>query len=313
MDISLSCCYNLIEAVSKDCFPCVQKYTADIDQQEVDDDGRNALFFALDRPAILEYLLKTMASKVNDKDKHGFSVLDISLRLYNFDAAKILIHNGADVNSTYIDGFPILFFAIDTCNLSLFEFLLDNNADVNICDKNLYSPLHHAACKSPEYLEALVANGAKYEKKPGIQNILMTAINKNNTADRIPVIKYLIGHPYFVSDLYDEGDDGFTILHVLAISGDYPALKLIPLNIIYMFINKGNCIGQTPLHLSVKYIFDFNSYKFVKKLLKCGALLNVRDVNNKIPQDYVINEYEGNTQIQLNILKLLSEWQDLPF
>lgn len=316
---TINCCSDLLRAAYKKCFACVKKYADDPEQQNLTDSrGRSALFDVLNHHEILKYLLQRMFSKINDKDNYGITLLCECMFGHQHETAKILIQYGADINSTIISGEPILNYTILRGKLSMVKFLIDHGADVNIPDKNLDYPLHQAICRDVEYIELLLAHGAKYEKNIFNQNVIFRAIEqsyKSGVKDKFSVVKYLIGHPYFESDLYACGTFGRTILHSAVINNDYPIFKLIPLNIVHMFINKGDDDGKTPLHLAVEYDLEF---KICKKLLKYGASLDARDALGRLPIDYAINDYRNEfsrslrPQNRIDILKLLSEWQDLP-
>ena len=98
-------------------------------------------------------------SEINLKDKDGFTALDKSVSNHN-QMTHLLIHNGADVNSTSDSGSTALFHAAKVGSSYTVEKLIIAGANPDIQDKNCTSPLHEAITyESSQCVEELLNAG----------------------------------------------------------------------------------------------------------------------------------------------------------
>lgn len=119
----------------------------------VDDNGFTALFFCED-PAVISFLIK-QGLDVNHQSKQGFTPLMFSVRFPydNYDKMRILIDNGADLNTVDEHGQNALF----ACNSLVYtEALVEAGININVVDKYgqnvLFDRMHYEAYESFDYL-----------------------------------------------------------------------------------------------------------------------------------------------------------------
>jgi len=82
----------------------------------------------------------------------------------NYEIAKILISEGADLNMTQGGGQTILYKNITDISADFLEYLVANGADVNMKNAKGFTPLHRAVASrspSPKKIEFLISHGAK--------------------------------------------------------------------------------------------------------------------------------------------------------
>ncbi|KAJ8675205.1 hypothetical protein QAD02_010991 [Eretmocerus hayati] len=110
--------------------------------------GQTALHFAveLDNYALSEYLISVGAS-VDCKTKQLKSALQISVEKCNYKMSKLLIQNSATVNCMMDEEGSLLHIAINSSSagdlrIDLLKLLLENGADINSCDAAQSTPLH---------------------------------------------------------------------------------------------------------------------------------------------------------------------------
>ena len=77
-------------------------------------------------------------------DKVGRTELMYSIIDKEYDKAKKLINNGADINVKDKQGFTALHFAVENNDYEIVEFLINNGANVNAQDKYGNIPLNRA-------------------------------------------------------------------------------------------------------------------------------------------------------------------------
>ena len=68
----------------------------------------------------------------------------LSLTEENLNEMKILLENGADINSQDENGFSALIMATNKNNLDMVKFLLENGANINLQDQFGWSALIYA-------------------------------------------------------------------------------------------------------------------------------------------------------------------------
>lgn len=93
----------------------------------------------------ISFFAKGGAGVVNQKNLGGATALHIAGREGNFEAAKILIENGADVNSTDKEGWTPLMRASLSKNPEIVDLLLNNNAIASALNAENESAIIHAA------------------------------------------------------------------------------------------------------------------------------------------------------------------------
>lgn len=81
---------------------------------------------------------------MDNKDKAGRTILMNAIIDKEYDKAKKLINNGADVNESDNQGFTALHFAVQNNDYDMVEYLIQKGANVNVQDKYGNIPLGRA-------------------------------------------------------------------------------------------------------------------------------------------------------------------------
>ncbi|HUC86529.1 MAG TPA: ankyrin repeat domain-containing protein, partial [Candidatus Acidoferrales bacterium] len=131
----------------------------------------NALFYALDKPDLLQALLNAGA-KVDARRSDGHTPLDAAVTSGFVPAVRLLLKYHADANDAHM-GFPVIFAA--TANTNILEALLDSGANIESHDQSViiygsppdWTPLAAAAWgSSAGAVECLLRHGAN----PNVQD-----------------------------------------------------------------------------------------------------------------------------------------------
>ncbi len=76
-----------------------------------------------------------------NKDGEGWIPLDCAMFYGQFEAAELLIENGAEVNTKDSDGNSLLHLALDYDRIEMVRLLIEHGADVNIQNSEGNRPL----------------------------------------------------------------------------------------------------------------------------------------------------------------------------
>ena len=151
--------------------------------------------------AIIGFLIRS-GFNVNDSVSFGDYPINNAEAFRSFDALKMLVDNGADVNVRQwippgldaLKGFtPLMFAAISNDKRSIL-YLLDHGANPNARNKNGYTPLmlfEQSDSDDPETTLAFIKHGAVVtEEAPDGTDALYYAMKKGNTATVALLEKY---------------------------------------------------------------------------------------------------------------------------
>lgn len=110
----------------------------------VNENGFTPLIIATYRNqlAIVEYLINNNVD-INYISQEGSALLGACYK-GNTELTKLLLENGADVNTVSPQKTSALIFAVQSRNIKLLELLLDYNADRSIVDINGFTALDYA-------------------------------------------------------------------------------------------------------------------------------------------------------------------------
>jgi hypothetical protein len=108
----------------------------------------------------VKFFSKAGALVINQRNKGGATSLHIACREGNFEIAKTLIDNGANVNIADNEGWTPLMRASLAGNKEIVEILLKNGAKANLLNSLNESALIHAtASKCIKCIEEIIENG----------------------------------------------------------------------------------------------------------------------------------------------------------
>ena len=127
---------------------------------------------------------------VNSKLSNSNTSLIDAVWYQDFQAVKVLVEKGANIDKKQGDGITPLMFAVEKGNLEIAEYLINKGADVNSRAKNKNTPLIIATFHGQdECVELLIKNGANVNLK---QCDGFTALHFASEKDFIDVAKILI-------------------------------------------------------------------------------------------------------------------------
>jgi ankyrin repeat protein len=93
---------------------------------------------------LVKLLLKNGADPNRLNSEDGFTVLSLSCKLNNYDIAKLLIENSANVDGAGDTGFDYIHYpllhAVETNNIKLVQLLIDNGCKIDVRDKQGETP-----------------------------------------------------------------------------------------------------------------------------------------------------------------------------
>ena len=251
-------------------------------------------------------------------DHEGKTPLHIAIKSQNYEIAKFLLENEADVNA--IDNnkqSPLHLLAIyrsnseNHVNDQFAKLLINNGANVNALDDKNQSPLKIAIEKDNYSLvEILIESGAKINGSK-YNKAIFQALESTSTK----YLKILLNHGAN-ADCVREGDEGRSLLHIAVLNQNLDMIKVLAnvgaisditdyneetplhycskrgyLQVAKLLIDNGaqmniqNKNGLSPLHSSVQ-----KGYKDITELLlQNGANINVTDSENRTPLYYAVS------------------------
>jgi len=208
---------------------------------------------------------------IDAKDDNGLTALHFALSRRQFDMAKHLIKEGADVKIQTTNGFSTMQFAAIGGNLELIKLLVDNKAEIDTRMENGFTPLFSAASFGhTDIVKYLVENGANIqaEDENGFRVLSYTA-NPNS----YDAAKYLIEKGV---DVKHKNKFNQTPIHSAAQRGS--------VNITELYLEKGADInapskdGRTPLTFAA---YARNPEEISKFLVLNGADVNPEPCKNE--------------------------------
>jgi ankyrin repeat protein len=196
-------------------------------------------------------------------------------------AVKVLLENGADINSIDAVGKTSLDWACGQGHGSVVKLLIESGADVNCAKNDIlmtgYTPLHWACAEEIHFQWTFENKGCRQE--PAVKMLLESGadINKTDYRGRTPLhLACEKGHKLVVKLLLEKGADvmgtdekGQTPLHWACEGGEESVVKMLLEN--GADIDAIGDKGKTPLNVAVHRAH----HKAAKVLIKKGADVNI--------------------------------------
>ena len=198
--------------------------------------------------------------------------------------AKVLIDNGADVNTKDNRDRTPLHYTVRYKDLSTTSLLIAKGADVNAQRNNGETPLLIAAdCHDMELLELIISNGADITAKDKKGHTVIDHCILEDWAPRKYVVELLTSKGAGVSMLRP--------IHLAAYLGNFDQVKA--------YVDTGNNVnarskrGRCPLHTAAVG----GQREIIEFLLANGAYINARDEFGDTPLHYAVRPWEARKDV----------------
>ncbi|XP_065650594.1 uncharacterized protein LOC101237623 isoform X2 [Hydra vulgaris] len=246
---------------------------------------------------MVQYLLEHNA-KINVFDHqnmtptHNMFFVCRACQFGRLDIIKVLIEQGAQIDSKDCDSFTPLMSAVSEGHSDAAKYLLKCGASVAISEMNMKNVLHLA-----------IENGHSSTLKVLLQNGSSSLINSHDMDFKRPIHYAAMSNFESVKILIQESADTEvtdneekTPLHIAAEYGKVDCLLILVKN----STRNINCTdekGQSPLHLAAKNGWTDTSLV----LIEMGAQISGRDDSNWSPLDYAARN--GHSKIVIALIK----------
>ena len=199
-----------------------------------------------------------------------------------FEVVKTLIQKGANVNDKLSWGYKCtsLAFAIKYNNLELVKILVKNGANLESRDEGSNTPLLRACMTNRlEIVEVLVKNGAELNSHPywgsfqygfELTPLHITILR----TDSLKIMKLLI---QYGANLDKQSTQGHTALLMALFEGQFEMAKVLIKNGANVNFININSDGQSPLHLAATK----NDPSLTKMLIDHGAEINTKSIHGE--------------------------------
>lgn len=286
--------YYAIENCDGPMVKLLLNYGADLDAY-VSDSGETALGVAATKGSVqVARLLLEAGADPEVGDSEGWSALHIACFWGNLDVAKLIVSFGANVNALSPSGQSPLHLAVTVQSASLalplvHWLILEQGANVLEKDASGRTPLHHACLTQPLIdLESIVEGGTVVKVLLKYYPELRDMVDiHGRTALHYAVVNNFVAVVSLVENraaIEVKDKSLMTPLHRACRSkwsqyaAEYLLSKLLQ-NDTQKTLHEADSFGNTPLH----YASRSGYYALVRKLLNCGARVNVRNIKGQTP------------------------------
>jgi len=217
-------------------------------------------------------------TKVNEKDKWGYTLLHDAVLQGQFKIVEYLLQQGADVNTSNLEKSTPLHDSANKGRIGLVRFLLEKGADANAKDINNDTPLHEAIeaygvyitnFRYVEIVKLLLSVGAVVNDK---NNKGETPLHLASRGNSLEVVKLLVSKG---ADVNNQNNDGDTPLHETVITGELKIQRYL-LSLGAQIKTKNNQ-GQTPADIAAQN----NHPEMLKFLYAKGADVPATGIKSK--------------------------------
>ena len=208
-----------------------------------------------DHVEIVKLLLKYGADIEQGNETLGHTPLHIAADNGCYDVAKVLLENGAKVDSRCIRNETPLHIAVLNDRLEILLLLLEHNANVNALDESGVTPLLRAVIFTQIYQEeivdALLENGCDVNiKEP---NYLQIPIHRSVNGGSLWTFSQLLRYG---SDVNAKDFEGYTTLHLMVLRSGQSETKFMKMRELLrqghdIDFNIRNNEGETALEVAI--------------------------------------------------------------
>ncbi len=156
---------------------------------------------------MMKILIKNGAN-INSKNKDGWTLLLTAVSIPNIELVKYLYKSGANLDCKTIDGSTAITFAIVKGDIQLTKYLIDAGADINFQDNYGFTPL----------LSALSVNKQLWdnEKKEEENKSIIKKLTLESFISKVPqthtqIAKLLIQNGADINKKNDEGETAYSL------------------------------------------------------------------------------------------------------
>ena len=227
-----------------------------------------------DHLPIVQYLIEKGAN-IETKNDSGTPLCFACVKGH-LPIVQYLIEKGANIEAknTYFQKTPLVI-ACELGRFQVVQYLVEKGANIE-GDSSYGTPLHYA-CENGylEIVQYLIEKGAKIEAK---NNRNETPLILACREKKVDVVRFLVQKGANVNPCL------LSPLHVACDKGNLSIIKILVENGAHL--NDGDRNGWTPLHCAV----NFGNIEIVKFLLNNGANPDIKDIGNRRPCDYALND-----------------------
>ena len=207
---------------------------------------------------LIEVLLRSGTNANATRGPHGSTALHSAANDGHFEASKLLIKYGAEVDARNEFGWSPLHYAVRRGDCSVVKLLLQHGASPNALDEKNQTPLHVVAQEDhTDVLEILIQNGSDVNAKT-VDDVL--PIHITTWRGRHAESKILLEHG---ASLNAKSKKGWTPIGMAAINAHFQVVSLL---LDYNADKQLQCYEKTPLQWA-KLILKTDDYLKIKSLL----------------------------------------------
>ena len=267
------------------------------DIQMSSSNGSTVLHFAsqMSNQEVVEFLLKLNEISVNARDNSNQTPLMSACHDGGrLDNIKMLVQNGADIQTSSSNGSTVLHFASHLSNQEVVEFLLKlNEISVNATDNSNQTPLMHACYDGGRLnnIKMLIQNGADIQASSSNGSTVLHFASSNSNQEVVEFLLKLNG----ISANVTTNNNETPLMYACCDGGRLDNIKFLIQNGADIQTRSSN--GSTILHFASRN----SNQEVVEFLLKLNEIsVNARDNRNRTPLMYAC--YDG---VCLDNIKML--------